>query len=89
MKMSTAMRIVALTDSEVWVQSLLNGKWEQLKISYRAFEVMMQISFPQYVEDYALRNNGETMVDFFYHYGETEEMRRKGIEYIFFPYHAD
>ena len=41
MKMSTAMRIVALTDYEIWIQGLLNGRWETLKISHRAFEVMM------------------------------------------------
>ena len=30
-------------------------------------------------------NHGLSMVDYFYHYGETEEMRRRGIEFIFIP----
>ena len=85
MKMSTAMRIVALSDNEIWIQGFLNNRWEQLRISHRAFEVMMQISFPRYVEEYAMFGNGIPMVDYFYHYGETEEMRRKGDEYIFIP----
>lgn len=85
MKKSTGMRMVGLNNSTVWVQSRLGDKWEQAQISRNAFEVMMQISFPQYVEEYAVSGTNEDMADYFWHYGETSKMIRTGEAYIFTP----
>lgn len=89
MKMARAMRIVALNNSKVWVQGNVDGEWKQVIISRKAFETMMQISFPQYVEEYATSHTDKDMADFFYHYGETEKMIHTGEAYIFTPYKAE
>lgn len=89
MKMARAMRIVALNDSKVWVQGNVDGEWKQATINRKAFETMMHISFPQYVEEYATSHTDKDMADFFYHYRETPEMIRKGEAYIFTPYNAE
>ena len=77
------MRIVGITDNRVWVQGKKDGKWHQTIVDKTAFEVMMRMSFPRYVEEYAMSNTDKDMADFFYHYGETESMKRKGEAYIF------
>lgn len=89
MTMAREMRIVALNNDRVWVQGKVDKEWKQVIISRKAFETMMQISFPQYVEEYAMSGTDKDMTDFFYHYGETPEMIHKGESYIFTPYRAE
>lgn len=89
MKMAREMRIVAIDSGRVWVQGKVDNEWKQVIISRKAFETMMQISFPQYVEEYVLSHSDEDMADFFYHYGETHAMKRRGEAYIFTSYFAE
>ena len=80
------MRIVALNNTEVFVQVSCGNGWTQHKISYEDFEKMMQTNFPKAWEDYQKseeKDFGQTAETFFYHYKETEKMRIKGEAHIF------
>ena len=71
------MRIVGMTGSKFFIQTLYNGTWIQEKITFAEFAEFMKEHFPAVFEQ--LGDNW----DAYYNYGETEEMRRKGEAYIF------
>ena len=77
------MRIVGMGVKKVFVQIMKNNKWEQSHINRNEFEDLMINDFPKYVAEYEENNTNCDMADFFYHYGETDAMLRKGEAYIF------
>lgn len=90
--MTLKMRIVGLNDSKrgddphaIFVQfNYEDGEgWRQLVMSENVFSVMMQKYFLDYYNEYR-RSGGESSIcNFFYHYGETEDMIRRGEAYVF------
>ena len=77
------MRIVGMDAKKVFVQIMKNNEWEQKHINKNEFENLMRNEFPKYVAEYKEDNTNCNMADFFYHYGETDAMLRKGEAYIF------
>ena len=77
------MRIVGMGVKKVFVQIMKNNSWEQDNIDRNEFENLMRNEFPKYVAEYEKNNINCDMADFFYHYGETDAMLRKGKAYIF------
>ena len=77
------MRIVGMGVTKVFVQIMKNNNWEQSHINRNEFENLMKNDFSKYVAEYEKNNANCDMVDFFYHYGETDTMLRKGEAYIF------
>ena len=78
------MRIVGLGAHQVIFQENANGVgWKQRTMRTDLFETYMEENFPQYFEDFMKSDNDQVAADFFYHYGETPEMMRKGIAYIY------
>lgn len=76
------MRIVGMNE-KVFIQIMKNNKWEQSCIDRSEFENLMRNEFSNYVAKYEKSNASCDMANFFYNYGETEAMRRKGEAYIF------
>ena len=77
------MRIVGMGVKKMFVQIMKNNTWEQSHINKNEFENLMINNFPNYVAEYEKNSTNCDMVDFFYHYGETDAMLRKGEAYIF------
>ena len=79
------MRMVALTANIAFIQTseFENRGFKQDKISWAAFNDFMKEEFPQYWVEYESTNKKEEAAEYFYHYGETDEMKRKGIAYVF------
>ena len=76
------MRIVGF-GSEVFVQRNIKGKWEQEVLSKEQFTTMMEKEFPEYFEEYKNSGSTSSAAEWFYNYGETYLMRRKGEAFIF------
>ena len=76
------MRIVGMNE-KVFIQIMKNNKWEHNCIDRSEFENLMRNEFSNYVAEYEKSNANCDMANFFYHYGETDVMRRKGEAYIF------
>ena len=77
------MRIVGMGVKKMFVQIMKNNTWEQSHINRNEFEDLMRNEFPSYVAEYEGNNTNCDIADFFYHYGETDAMLRKGEAYIF------
>ena len=77
------MRIVGMSLKKVFIQVMKDNKWEQSNIDRSEFKNLMKNEFPNYVIEYKKNNMNCDMADFFYHYGETDAMLRKGEAYIF------
>lgn len=75
------MRIVGL-GSNVFVQRNKHG-WRQEIISREQFRIMMETEFPEYFEEYINSGSTKDAADWFYNYGETEEMRISGDSFIY------
>ena len=89
------MKIVAI-GAYVFVQTsnYRNRDYTQTIMKIDEFEKFMQEQFPKYWDEYMWdeylnyynnvdRQFKKTAPEYFYHYGETEEMRRKGEAYIY------
>ena len=76
------MRIVGINE-KVFIQIMKNNRWEQSCISKSEFENLMRNEFSNYISEYEKSNTSYDMANFFYNYGETDAMRRKGEAYIF------
>lgn len=76
------MRIVGL-GAKVFIQTMKGNNWEPNNIDRNEFENLMRNEFPSYVTEYEKDNINCDMADFFYHYGETSAMIKKGEAYIF------
>ena len=77
------MRIVGIGLTKVFIQIMKNNNWEQSHINRNEFENLMRNEFSKYVAEYEENNTNCDMADFFYHYGETDAMLKKGEAYIF------
>ena len=77
------MRIVGMGIKKVFIQIMKNNRWEQRHINRNEFENLMRNEFPKYVAEYEKNNTNCDITDFFYHYGETDAMLKKGEAYIF------
>ena len=77
------MRIVGMDAKKVFVQIMKNNEWEQKHINKNEFENLMRSEFPKYMAEYEGSNTNCDIADFFYYYGETDAMLRKGEAYIF------
>ena len=85
------MRIVGLSESThfvtVQIRDKDRGRWKQIIFPYNEFGVYMKHYFPKYYNYYEMameqQENYEYAAEWFYNYGETFEMRRKGDSYIF------
>ena len=77
------MRIVGMGIKKVFVQIMKTNEWEQKHINKNEFKNLMRNEFPKYMAAYEESNTNCDIADFFYHYGETDAMIRKGEAYIF------
>ena len=77
------MRVVGMDAKKVFVQIMKNNEWEQKHINKNEFENLMRNEFPKYMAEYEESSTTCDMVNFFYHYGETDAMLKKGEAYIF------
>ena len=78
------MRIVGLTNYKaVFIQKRENRtEWKQYKLNYVEFENLMKNEHPVLYKKY-LNSGFDDIGQYFWNYGETEEMKRKGVAYIF------
>lgn len=77
------MRIVGMNTTHVFIQTLINNEWKLNIMNEKEFKSFMYNMFPTYMAEYEKDTINTKATDFFYHYGETEDMRRKGEAYIF------
>ena len=77
------MRIVGMGVKKIFIQIMKNNQWEQSHINRNEFENLMRNDFSKYVAEYEENNTNCDMADFFYYFGETDAMLRKGEAYIF------
>lgn len=77
------MRIVGINTTHIFIQTLTNNEWKQDIMNEEEFKSFMYNTFPIYMTEYEKDNTDRKVMDFFYNYGETEEMKRKGEAYIF------
>ena len=78
------MRIVAISAHAVFIQENNGNEWEQTKMRIDLFESYMEKNFPKYYNEFLNTDTSDDCAaEFFYHYGETPEMKRKGIAYIY------
>lgn len=77
------MRIVGMSTKKVFIQVMKDNEWKQNHIDRNEFENLMRNEFSRYITEYEKNNTNCDMADFFYHYGETDTMLRKGEAYIF------
>ncbi len=78
------MRIVANEGYVFTIQTMENGKWEQRQIHFDDLRKMVQKNFPKEWKAFVTTFKGkcdQDAINWFYHYGETREMRIKGIAY--------
>lgn len=77
------MKIVGINTTYIFIQTLMNNEWKQNKMNEEEFKSFMYNTFPIYMKEYEKDNTNTKVMNFFYNYGETEEMKRKGEAYIF------
>lgn len=80
------MRIVGISNDWIVVQTQTGrrGDWEQVGMSWAEFDAWMWENFTPYFEEYLLKAEPEqSAAEFFYNYGETAAMRRKGDAYVY------
>lgn len=78
------MRIVAVNSHAIFIQENNGVGWKQTQMRSDLFEGYMEKNFPAYYNEFLNADTSdEAATEFFYHYGETPEMRRKGIAYIY------
>ena len=82
--MATKMRIVASNPGKnVFIQKYIRGEWKQEIITVEEFAELMKKDYPKDWEVYEKSGMEREPDDFFYYYGCTEKMIRKGESYIF------
>lgn len=85
--MKKQMRIVGLNSSSIVIQKKDgNNSWNQAKVSNSDFDKMMKEGYPDFYDEYqAATKNGIRLsaAEYFYHYGETDEMIQKGDAFIY------
>ena len=82
--MASKMRIVANTPGKnVFIQKEIRGKWVQEIITVEEFVELMKNDYPKDWEVYEKNGMEREPDDFFYYYGCTEKMKRKGESFIF------
>lgn len=77
------MRIVGLNKNNIFVQKQTRMGWEQELISHEAFDQMMRTEYPAYYQQFEASGTEKSAAEWFYNFGETEEMMRKGEAFIF------
>lgn len=84
------MRIVALssgTETIIIQWKTMQSYFTQETMSYKQFDKYMKVTFPKYYKYYEIAKEQQEEIcnsaDWFYNFGETMEMRRKGESYIF------
>lgn len=78
------MRIVGLNGNRIFVQKMIrHNEWMQKPMRFDDFRTMMKECYPGYYQEYLESGTDKKIQDYFWHYGETEEMRRNGDAYIF------
>lgn len=78
------MRIVAISAHAVFIQENNGNGWEQTKMRINLFENYMEENFPKHYNEFLNTDTSDdSAAEFFYHYGETPEMKRRGIAYIY------
>ena len=79
------MRIVAVNWKDIFVQTSDNRRrdYKQVTMSHEEFEEFMKANFASYWNEYESSGSKDSAAEYFYTYGETEEMKRKGIAYIY------
>lgn len=76
-------RLVGLNSANVFVQTGSGRNWEQVVMSFKDFEKFISSNRPEQYKEYKNSNSDDAAAVWFYNYGETEEMKRKGIAYEF------
>lgn len=80
------MRIVGMCSNIdlIFIQTTTDGKnWKQVKLKGKEFETFMIGHFKAYYALFVNMGAGSDIKNFFYHFGENEEMRAKGDAYEF------
>ena len=77
------MRIVGMNAQAMFIQKEIKGEWIQEVISFTQFEDMMKTEYPRYWNKYTESNTDKSAEDFFYNYGEDENMESKGESFIY------
>ena len=82
--MATKMRIVGNAPGKiVIIQKYIQNKWMQENITVEEFSDLMKNDYPSDWKAYEKSGMERMPDDFFYYYGCTEKMIRKGESYIF------
>lgn len=82
--MATKMRIVASNPGKnIFIQKYNRDKWVLEIITVKEFAELMKNEYPNDWKVYENSGMEKEPDDFFYYYGCTEEMIRKGESYIF------
>ena len=82
--MATKMRIVGSNPGKnVFIQKYVHGKWEQKIITVEEFSEMMKNEYPKDWNVYQNSGTEKAPDVFFWDYGCTEAMIRRGESYIF------
>lgn len=79
------MRIVGLVTGRETVMQVRTdgGPWKQTRMDYDTFTEYMRATFPADFREYEKKGRDKPAPEFFYNYGETAAMRRKGEAYIY------
>lgn len=83
------MRIVGLNKTTVFVQRKIKGDWsahrgwEQAVMNDVEFDTMMSEEFPEYWKKYLEADTEKDAKSWFYDFGCTEKMKRKGESFIY------
>ena len=76
-------RLVGLNPNSIFVQTGSGRNWKQVVMSFENFEDFIKSNRPDQYKEYKESNSDKAAAVWFYHYGETEEMKRKGVAYEF------
>lgn len=89
--MKLEMRIVAMSHNSEIVVILerinITKDFSQMRLSFDDFDRYMLQHFPNYYRYYEMAKENEKHIcrsaEWFYHFGETSDMRRKGIAFTY------
>lgn len=83
--MGRKMRIVAMNSNRILVQFFNPEKnaWKQKTHTFDEFDELMRTACPKEYDEYLKSGTTKSAADYFFHYGETPKMIRKGDAFVF------
>lgn len=73
------MRLVAINGNCVWVQFKTRGEWTQEIMTHAQFALWLENHFPELAASCPC----DDCAEYYYNFGETEQMRRKGVAHVY------